>query len=397
MKIKSPGPVPKEALAFFRNKGIKPSFDYRDVWRAEHAATFTVAKAMQLDVLESIRGALDHAIENGTTLRQFKKDLTPTLQKLGWWGKKEMVDEATGEIVQAQLGSPRRLKTIYRANLRTARAAGQYERAQLTKKALPYFKYGLGPSKEHREEHVAFDGLILPVDHEFWQSHMPPNGWGCKCHVRQISQVEMDRRGLTVSEAPEIKMVPWENKRTGEIEWVPEGIDPGWDTNPGHERFAAVNKMMTDKLDVADRVVAKTAIKDLLQGPSFEFWLAKPQQSFPIAVVEKTAAEKIGAKVKVVRLSKETLAKQTKQHPEIKAAEYINVQDTIDKGIEIQDTATSLVYLLTDAKGYVSVVKSTKTGKALFLSSFRRLSKSQAKRDQEVQRLIKKGNQDKGR
>jgi len=397
LTIKSPGPVPKEALAYFRNKGIKPSFDYRDVWRTEHAASFTVAKAMQLDVLESIRTAVDQAIENGTTLRQFQKDLTPTLQKLGWWGKQEMVDEATGEIVTAQLGSPRRLKTIYRANLRTARAAGQYERAQRTKQALPYFRYGLGPSKEHREEHVQWDGLILPVDHAFWRSHMPPNGWGCKCHVRQISQVELDRRGWKVSEAPEIKMVPWENKRTGEVEWVPEGIDPGWDTNPGHERFAAVNKMLTDKLDVADRAVARTAIKDLLQGPSFSFWLKDPQQNFPVAVVEDAAAEKIGAQVRVVRMSKETLKKQLDHHPELEAAEYINVQNTIDNGVEIQDSASSLIYLLTDANGYVSVVKSTKTGQALFLSSFRRLSKAEAKRDQEIQRLLKKGDKYKGR
>lgn len=397
MKIKSPGPVPKEALAFFRNKEIRPSFDYRDVWRTEHAAAFTVAKAMQLDVLENIRTAIDQAIDNGTTLRQFKKDLIPTLQRLGWWGKREMVDETTGEIITAQLGSPRRLKTIYRANLRTARAAGQYERAQRTKKALPYFRYGLGPSKEHRAEHVAFDGLILPVDHQFWASHMPPNGWGCKCHVRQISRVEMSRRGWTVSDSPQVRTVAWENKRTGQIEQVPEGIDPGWDTNPGYERFTAVNKMMVDKLDVADRAVARTAIKDLLQGPSFEFWLKSPQANFPVAVVADASAAKIGAQVRVVRMSQDTLKKQVDHHPELDAAEYVNVQATIDNGIEIQDTATSLIHLLAGTGGYVSVVKSTKTGKALFLTSFRRLSQAEAKRDQEVQRLLAKGAKFKGR
>lgn len=273
MKIKSPGPVPKEALAYFRNKGIKPSFDYRDVWRTEHAATFTVAKAMQLDVLQDIRTAIDQAIENGETLQQFKNELTPTLQKKGWWGKKEMVDESTGEIITAQLGSPRRLKTIYRANLRTARSAGQYERAQRTKKALPYFRYGLGPSEEHRPEHVQWDGLILPVDHPFWQTHMPQNGWGCKCHVRQISQAEMDRRGWQVSKDPVIEMVPWENKRTGLVEWVPKGIDPGWDTNPGYERHTGLQQMIAGKLDTADPAVAGTIIRDLTAAGRFSGWV----------------------------------------------------------------------------------------------------------------------------
>jgi hypothetical protein len=34
-------------------------------------------------------------------------------------------------------------------------------------------------------------------------------------------------------------MVDWLNKRTGEVEKVPDGIDPGWDTNPGAAREGA--------------------------------------------------------------------------------------------------------------------------------------------------------------
>lgn len=176
--ISFPGPIPRDVLAFFRNKGWKVGFDYRDVWREEHAHAFTVAKATQMDVLTSIRSAVGKAIADGQTLRTFQKDLKPTLQRLGWWGRKEMVDPLTGEVKEVQLGSPRRLKTIYNANLRSARAAGQWERAQRTKEALPYLRYSLGPSEQHRPEHMAWDGKILPVDHEWWSTHYPPNGWG---------------------------------------------------------------------------------------------------------------------------------------------------------------------------------------------------------------------------
>jgi len=48
-----------------------------------------------------------------------------------------------------------------------------------------------------------------------------------------------------------------------------------------------------------------------------------------------------------------------------------------------------MVFLLEDG-GYVSVVKATATGKALFLTSFRRLSSEDAKRQREIQRLLKK-------
>ena len=40
-----PGPVPREALDYFRAKDLRPGFDYRDVWGSEHAHAFTVAKA----------------------------------------------------------------------------------------------------------------------------------------------------------------------------------------------------------------------------------------------------------------------------------------------------------------------------------------------------------------
>ena len=178
MEITGPGPVPRDALDYFRNKGWKIGFDYRDVWREEHAYAFTVAKATQVEVLESIRDAIDKAIAAGMTKRQFEKELTPVLQRLGWWGTKDTIDPLTGEPVRAKLGSPRRLNTIYETNLRTARAAGQWKRAERTKKALPYLRYELGPSEHHRAWHVAWEGTTLSVDDDWWNAHMPPNGWG---------------------------------------------------------------------------------------------------------------------------------------------------------------------------------------------------------------------------
>ena len=38
---------PKEAIAYFRKKGLKKSFAWQDVWQEEHAKAFTVAKAMR--------------------------------------------------------------------------------------------------------------------------------------------------------------------------------------------------------------------------------------------------------------------------------------------------------------------------------------------------------------
>jgi hypothetical protein len=57
----------------------------------------------------------------------------------------------------------------------------------------------------------------------------------------------------------------------------------------------------------------------------------------------------------------------------------------------LQDSPRSLVYLLEEETGYVSIVKATQSGKAVYLTSFRRLSRKQGKRDREIKRLMEKG------
>ncbi|NTV80668.1 MAG: hypothetical protein HGA24_04505, partial [Candidatus Aminicenantes bacterium] len=37
-----------------------------------------------------------------------------------------------------------------------------------------------------RPLHRAWNGTILPVDHAWWKTHFPPNGWRCRCTVRAL-------------------------------------------------------------------------------------------------------------------------------------------------------------------------------------------------------------------
>jgi hypothetical protein len=384
---------PKDALAWFRAKELKPGFDYRDVWREEHARAFTVAKAMEVDVLKDVRAAVDQALAEGRTFEQFSRALAPRLQAKGWWGAKTMTDPVTGEVRTVKLGSPRRLKTIYDTNLRTAHAAGQWARIQRTKTTHPYLFYELGPSEHHREEHVAWAGTLLPVDDAWWKTHFTPNGWGCKCRIRQVSRGEAERlRGApgTKTAAPPSRLREWRNARTGEILRVPEGIDPGWDYNPGAVgREASALAHLDDALDAAPPDVAKRAVGDLVGGDGFLAWCSAPSGDYPVAMLPAEDGALLGATSRVVRLSAETLGKQVARHPEIQAAEYALVQDVVDKGERIQDSDVSLIHVL-EAEGYVTVVKATRSGRALFLTSFRRLSSDQAKRDREILRLRQK-------
>ncbi|BBQ81697.1 phage protein [Klebsiella sp. WP3-W18-ESBL-02] len=268
-----PDIIPKEALDWLKAKKLSPGFDYRDVWRDEHSIGFTVAKMTNLDLLSDVKSLVEEALAEGQSFAQFREVLKPLLVKRGWWGQQEMNDPLTKESRVVQLGSDRRIRTIYETNMRTARSAGQWERIERTRRAMPYLLYTLGPSREHRAEHLQWADLCLPVDDPFWQTHIGPNGWGCKCGVRQVSKYEyeqmqkngvtrnvqqLDDNGLPTGQvtretvplrttAPEVKRVKWVNKRTGEEEMVPEGIDPGWDYNPGMARKAELEQQLSQK------------------------------------------------------------------------------------------------------------------------------------------------------
>ena len=182
---------PEEAIAYFKAKGynLAESWDWRDVWQKEHATMFTVAKTAGFDVLKDIHAAVDDAISQGLTLKQFQARLTPILQAKGWWGKQEPPDPLTGEVKSVQLGSPRRLQIIYDTNMRMAQAAGEWARIQRTKATSPLLRYTAILDGRTRPLHRAWEGTILPVDHPWWSTHYPPNGWRCRCSTIQLSRM----------------------------------------------------------------------------------------------------------------------------------------------------------------------------------------------------------------
>lgn len=380
---------PEEAIAYFRQKGYAIGFDYRDVWQAQHQAAFTVAKVMQLDLLQDIRAEIDKALSEGTTLRDFQQRLIPTLQARGWWGRQAMRDPLTGEVVDAQLGSPRRLKTIYDTNLRTAHSEGQWQRIQDRKEAFPYLQYDGGNSEHPRLQHSAWDGMVLPVNDPFWQSHLPVKEWGCKCRVIPLTRRQLERQGLTVSESPKVPSAPYINARTGEVQQIPAGVHPAFHYPPGGRR-ASLNRHLVERLEGTTAPLARASIAELVKGRAFSEWYMRPAGAFPLAFLGKAVAERLKAKTQLVAISEDTLAKQLRHHPEITLEEYALVQKAIDQGETILDSRDgSMIYIL-EEEGYVTVIKATKTGKAVFLTSLRRLSSREAQRDRELLRLRSK-------
>ena len=330
-----PEPLPREALDYFRGRALWPGFSFRDVWHYEHAYVFTVAKAMEMDLLADIRAEIDKALAEGRTLRQFRKDLTPILRRRGWWGKKEMKDPLTGKVVSAQLGSPRRLRTIYRSNLRAAGAAGQWDRAQRTKKTHPYFLYELGPGKKHRDRHAVWAGTLLPVDDPWWDDHFPPNGWDCRCRVRPVSRAEAERRGGPTPRPPRNART-MTNRRTGMRFEVDEGLDPAWASNPGKFRGQTLMEHLRGKIG-NDPAAGRVVMERLYGGPLFQGLRERPFSSLPAGFLGDRTRRELGTENPLVEFPGKIVHKQEGRqpgsdgHPDLRPDEYQLLPRLIEK------------------------------------------------------------------
>lgn len=260
--------IPKAALEYWKNKKPRGAWSYLDVWKSEHALAFTVAKAMQGDVLSDLQKSVGKAIAEGKSFEKFRKELEPLLVEKGWWGKKKYWNPETGKEELAQLGSRRRLKTIFETNTRQAYNAGHYQQG-MRSSSHEYILYELGPSRQHRAEHVRWEGLCLPKDDPIWQIIAPMNGWGCKCQIRFVTKAKyeklleegmpkakFDKDGKRAgteyvalkTQRPKLGYRNWLNKRTGKVERVPEGISPGFDWAPGgYGRSAKLAESLIEK------------------------------------------------------------------------------------------------------------------------------------------------------
>ncbi len=369
-----------EAVAAFRLRlgNLVPTARWDDLWQSQHDRAFMVAGATKADLLADLAAAIDKAIARGASLEEFRRDFRKIVEERGWHGW-------TGEGTKA--GEAWRTRVIYRTNMRSAYAAGRM--AQLIEGGFALWVYRHGAAIEPRIIHLGWDGLVLPPDHPFWATHAPPNGWGCTCYVVGARSFKGSERlgGQPGKRLPE----GWQklDPKTG----APKGIDRGWAHAPG---ASAVDDIVAlkSKLEALPPEPSVATIQDWVRSSLFARWFAEPAGAFPLARISDAHAARIGAEVRIAEISAETARKQKREHPELSVLEYGTAQRVIDGATEIiQDGPTSMVFILAEPgdSGRVLVVKATRTGRGLFVTSFRRLSSREVDRDRELKRLRNRG------
>ena len=87
------------------------------------------------------------------------------------------------------------LQTEYNTAVRAARAAVNYRKALATKHIYPNLEYIESTAVVQREEHLEYVGTVLPIEHPWWDTHMPPSDWNCACSTRPSKKEVTDVPG----------------------------------------------------------------------------------------------------------------------------------------------------------------------------------------------------------
>lgn len=232
----------KGAIDYLKGKIPEGTMRWDDLAGPVHGKVFAIAGATNTDLVSDIQKSLVTALEKGQTITAFRKDFDTAVQKYGWTykGKRGW-----------------RTSVIFNNNMRSAHMAGRWEQLLANKANRPYLQYRTAGDARVRPQHRAWNGLIYRIDDAFWQTHYPPNGWGCRCTVRAYSDGDLTSLNAKVSPKFDIK-TRQVISRDGEIkDQVPKGIDPGWDHNVG-QAWISPELALGQKL---------AALPRFLQGP----------------------------------------------------------------------------------------------------------------------------------
>ncbi len=130
---------------------------------------FQVAGVNCENLRQMIKDQAEKAITEGITFTEFKDNL---------------------KLKGFEPDNPYHLKTNFETAINGAKSAAQWQEIQELEDIFPYLRYLTMNDDAVREEHKAWHGLVLPVNDIFWNESYPPNGYGCRCDVEQITEDE---------------------------------------------------------------------------------------------------------------------------------------------------------------------------------------------------------------
>jgi len=93
------------------------------------------------------------------------------------------------------------LKSEMQATKQMSISANKWDEFEEQKELFPLLKYVTVGDAKVRPDHAMWDGLVYPVNDSFWDTRMPPNDWGCRCDVQQLTEGKVSRKSTVKNDS----------------------------------------------------------------------------------------------------------------------------------------------------------------------------------------------------
>lgn len=108
--------------------------------------------------------------------------------------------------------------------------------------------------------------MVLRYDDPWWQTHFPPNGFGCRCRVTAVRADQY--KGEPAPDNGTYEHID----RNGEMHTLANGVDYSWDYAPGKCHVDQLLQFQTQKLENIPYQLAKANTQALMRNQIFKIW-----------------------------------------------------------------------------------------------------------------------------
>lgn len=168
-----------------------------------------VTRAQYDEILPELRARVFviTGVEDLRVVEKVRDIVAQVPQGVDWKDAKDAIAQEL-EADLGEEGAARRAGVLLRHHVNQVYQAGRKRALDAQKKIFTHWEYMTTGDENVRDSHRELDGLILPADDPFWDTHFPPWEFGCRCRVRGLLKEEvMDIEAEDEGKAPEDQRV----------------------------------------------------------------------------------------------------------------------------------------------------------------------------------------------
>jgi SPP1 gp7 family putative phage head morphogenesis protein len=191
-------PIPnQEAIDFIRSKPVISREAFDELLADLKGRAFTIAGAVPADVMQTVRDIIA-TLPSGQPWDVVKGNVVNAISPF-------IIDPnaSAEERAKQALAAEAKAELLLRINGQEAYASAAYGVMNRQRGIFKYWQYQTMGDSRVRPAHRALDGIVLPADSPFWETHFPPWDWGCRCIVIPLSDSDVNDVRRSDSQRPE--------------------------------------------------------------------------------------------------------------------------------------------------------------------------------------------------